>query len=360
MRLQAARVGKRRERRAVKPDMQHPAAGARLLDDTSVVDHLRSRGLVGEGEAVRVRSLGGGVSNVVLAVDTESARFVVKQALPRLRVDAEWFADPARTATEGRALRIAAAIVPGSVPGVVDLDESRNVLVIEAAPDGVVDWKQRLLAEHLGSDTVASVARRVGAMVGRLHARTAADAALLQGFEGWDAFEELRVRPYFRWMAERVPSLRSAVLPHVEAMAQRRGCLIHGDVSPKNLLVGEDLLWLIDFEVACCGDPGFDVAFMLCHLGLKAVHRPTYAPALHAGQIAFLDAYRAEAASLLDDEAHLVGLLGCLLLARVDGQSPVEYLGESAREWVRSLGCELAITTPPLDVALRLLTEVRR
>jgi tRNA A-37 threonylcarbamoyl transferase component Bud32 len=325
---------------------------APLLDTGSVFVHLRRRGVLGEGEAATARRLGGGVSNTVIAVDSPSRRVIVKQALPRLRVAREWLADPARTRTEGRALRVAASIVPGMVPAVVDLDEAANVLVIEAAPPGTLDWKHRLL---YGSATAADVetARRLGSALGRLHAATATDTRLRPEFDRWEAFEQLRIAPYFLSMVEDQPALGQVVLPHLRAMEQRRACLVHGDVSPKNVLVGDGLLWLIDFEVACWGDPAFDVAFMLCHLSMKAVHMPRHAAVLRDAARAFHDAYAEHTAALGADEAHLAGLLGCLLLARVDGRSPAEYLGDGGRESVRSVGLRLA-TAPPasLDAAL--------
>jgi 5-methylthioribose kinase len=285
---------------------------------------------------------------------------IVKQALPRLRVAREWLADPARTCTEGRALRVAAEIVPGAVPAVLDLDESANVLVIEAAPPGTPDWKQRLLHGDV-TDADVDTARQVGATLGGLHASTAAHPALRSEFDCWSAFEQLRIAPYFRSMVEDRPALAGVVLPHVEAMAERRTCLVHGDVSPKNVLAGEDLLWLIDFEVACWGDPAFDVAFMLCHLAMKAIHRPAHAATLHNAALGFVAAYRAAAGETSRDDAHVVGLLGCLLLARVDGRSPAEYLAPPEQLAVRAMGMELATANElSLAAALKHAVAARR
>ncbi|HZS13357.1 MAG TPA: aminoglycoside phosphotransferase family protein [Candidatus Dormibacteraeota bacterium] len=323
-----------------------------LLDEGTVLAHLRSRGVLGDDEAAVAQVLGGGVSNTVILVEAGPRRVVVKQALPRLRVAREWLADPSRTVTEGRALRVAATLQEDAVPAVVDLDEERNVLVVAAAPAGTGDWKQRLLHGDVSEDDVR-VGESVGALLGRLHARTATDASLRADFDAWAAFEQLRVAPYFRSMVADTPELGDIVLPHVEAMARRRVCLVHGDVSPKNVLAGEGLPWLIDFEVACWGDPAFDVAFLLTHLAMKAVHRPAQAPALARVARAFLAAYRAEAGALLD-EAHAAALLGCLLMARVDGRSPAEYLDGASRQVVRGLGLRVA-TAPPrtLDAAVQ-------
>ena len=74
------------------------------------------------GDSIRVEELGGGVSNVVLAVSWEDKRVVVKQALPRLRVEDEWLAKRERAVNEARALQLAARITPGRVPALLDVD----------------------------------------------------------------------------------------------------------------------------------------------------------------------------------------------------------------------------------------------
>lgn len=320
-----------------------------LLDESGALEHLQRRGLIDGAERATARRLSGGVSNVVLVVESGSRRLVVKQALPRLRVEEEWLADPARTVTEGRALRRAATVNAESVPAVLDLDEERCVLAIAAAPPGTADWKAHLMRGEVDLD----VAARVGDMVGRLHAATADDPLLHTAFDRWEAFEQLRVAPYFRAMVERHPQRRDLVMPHVEAMRDRRRCLVHGDVSPKNVLTGPGLLWLIDFEVACAGDPAFDVAFMLCHLTMKALHRTADPDLLARAARTFLAAYRDHAGALLGDDAHVAALLGCLLLARCDGRSPAEYLDPRSQPLVRGAGLRLAAEPPPsLDGAI--------
>lgn len=322
-----------------------------LLDETTVLAHLHARGLLEEGVQARVTSLGGGVSNVVLRVTVADLDVVVKQALPRLRVEAEWRADPRRTLTEGRAMRLAAARDADFVPTVVDLDEQRAVLVIAAAPPQATDWKQRLL--H--GDVDEAIATRCGTKLARVHCGT-----LLERLTSYDrgvfaadrAFHELRVAPYLESAAQRHPHLERQLLPLEAAMRARRACLVHGDASPKNLLVGGGVFWLIDWEVAHLGDPAFDVAFLCTHLALKAIHVGPPRRFLQAAS-AFLAAYAA-AGGPAPDDAHAARLLGALLLARVDGRSPAEYLDEPERRHVRLLATELLVhPRPSLGEALR-------
>jgi aminoglycoside phosphotransferase (APT) family kinase protein len=316
-----------------------------LLGEETVRSYLVGRGVVSAGAPFSAESMGGGVSNVVLAVESGGRRLVVKQALARLRVEDEWLASPQRAVTEGRALQRAAAIVPADVPPVVDIDEVACALTIERAPAGWTDWKSRLLR----GDVDVAVADRLGGVLATLHAETLVDPQVRTRFGSGNGFEQLRVRPYHRTVGERHPSLAAILGEIIERMHARRRCLVHGDCSPKNVLVGRDRLWLIDFEVAHYGDPTFDVAFLASHLLLKAVHRGTgRAAELEAALAGFLAAYRQAGAhaNLLDDERWLVRHVAALMLARVDGKSPVEYLDRNSAARVRTLATRW-LETPP-------------
>lgn len=318
-----------------------------LLDADSVVPYLTRRGLLEAVTPAVVRELDGGVSNIVLAVEAGEASWVVKQSLPRLRVEAEWLAKQERTLNEARGLRVAAALTPGHVPEVVDVDPERFVLVIERAPVGLTSWKALLIAGTVDN----AVASTLGRLLGTWHVATAADPGSTDGLDDPEAFEQLRVGPYHRAAAAAVPDMKEQILEVVRAMAARRICLVHGDFSPKNVLAGPAGTWVLDFEVAHRGDPDFDVAFLLSHLLLKAVHRPEHSVALETAAGAFLTTYDATTADVpwRADSGHLVAHLGALLLARSDGKSPAEYLTPHARAVVRATGRRLLGERPGLS-----------
>jgi streptomycin 6-kinase len=138
------------------------------------------------------------------------------------------------------------------------------------------------------------------------------------------------------------------VLRYVDEMQARRLCIVHGDFSPKNVLVGpEPQLWVIDFEVAHLGDPAFDVAFLLCHLMLKSLHRPELAVEYDRCAIEFATTYQMGArAELAPSWEYVLGHVGCLLLARVEGKSPAEYLTAEERSRAQRFG-EILVSGPP-------------
>jgi aminoglycoside phosphotransferase (APT) family kinase protein len=325
--------------------MSDPAA---LLDEHTAVAYLAGRGLIDPGEEATVTALGGGVSNIVLLVSTPRHRLVLKQALPRLRVEAEWLANRERAITEAAALRFVGGIDPVAVPELFDIDEERCALTLAAAPDGGATWKEDLLRGSV-DDTVAS---RLGEILARVHAETVTLADPI--FDAEEAFRQLRIDPYHRTVAERHPKLRPAIESVIDRMLSTHVCLVHGDCSPKNVLVAGSTLWLIDWEVAHRGDPTFDVAFLLHHLLLKAIKLPTAHAELADASEAFLSAYRAGTRAALPvlDPGYLSAQAGCLVLARVDGKSPAEYLDEDQRTSARALGISLLEEPTHTDTGL--------
>lgn len=286
---------------------------------------LRQQGLAGDGEPVRCTPLAGGVSSDIWRVDLPARSICVKRALPKLRVGADWFAPVSRNRYEWEWLQLAAAIVPGAVPRPLAHDEELGLFAMEFLPPGDYPlWKRQLLDGQVDAGT----ATQVGRLLAAIHNATAGRPEVARTFDCEANFHALRLEPYLLATAARHPDLA----PVLQGLAQRTGAariaLVHGDVSPKNILVGLQGPVLLDAECAWYGDPAFDVAFCLNHLLLKAVLRPQQAPS-------FMDAFDALAASYFQMvkfepraglERRAAALLPGLALARIDGKSPVEYL----------------------------------
>lgn len=286
---------------------------------------LRQQGLAAAGERMRCTPLAGGVSSDIWRIDLPGRSVCVKRALPKLRVGADWFAPVSRNRYEWEWLQLAAAIVPGAVPRPLAHDEQLGLFAMEfLPPERYPLWKRQLLDGQVDAGTAAQVGRLLAA----IHNATAGRPEVARTFDCEPNFHALRLEPYLLATAARHPDLA----PVLQALAQRTGAariaLVHGDVSPKNILVGPQGAVLLDAECAWYGDPAFDIAFCLNHLLLKAVLRPRQAPS-------FMDAFDALAASYLetadfepraDLERRAAALLPGLALARIDGKSPVEYL----------------------------------
>ncbi len=311
-----------------------------LLDETNAISYFSSHGI----EALRVIPLGGGVSNVVLLVETGSKRLVVKQALERLKVKEEWLSDPRRTLRECASIRQLAAHLPaGAVPSILFEDQENCIYGMTAAAADAEDWKTQLLRGEIRP----AVAANIGATLGAIMQTTSSGSAWQEQFGDQTVFDQLRLDPYYRFTATRHPDLKPQFDAIIASASTRRYCLVHGDYSPKNFLVAGNAAMAIDFEVVHFGDPSFDAAFLLNHLRLKSFFRPQWAVEYAVAAAAFWQALQPAVAELDWFEPATIAHLGGLMLARIDGKSPAEYIAEDAlRQQVRQYARNLMLHPP--------------
>jgi aminoglycoside phosphotransferase (APT) family kinase protein len=305
------------------------------LDDLKAA--LRGMGLIGKDESCAVRALPGGVSCDVFAVETDGRLFCVKRALAKLRVEADWRAPAERSHAEVAWMQFVAKIDPRWVPEILGEDRARHLFVMEYfPPDTYPVWKSLLAAGQAD----AGFAARVGETVARIHAATAGREDIARAFANQAQFHALRLDAYLLHTAAKHPDVADTLRALAQSVATARIALMHGDMSPKNILCGPDGPIFLDAETCCFGDPAFDLAFCLNHLLLKCIWHPEHATAYAASFVALYEAYFAKAdweeqAGL---ERRTAGLLAAFLLARIDGKSPVEYItSESDKAFVRTM-----------------------
>jgi aminoglycoside phosphotransferase (APT) family kinase protein len=286
---------------------------------------LHRMGLLASGGDATGERLTGGVSSDIWRIDLPTGPICVKRALAKLRVAADWQAPVERNRYEARWMQRADAAVPGSAPRLLGLDEAAGALAMQFLPPaGYHLWKTQLR----DGDTDPAFATQVANTLARIHAATAADPATAADFPTDRIFYDIRLEPYLVATARAHPDLARPLHDLVAATQANRRALVHGDVSPKNILRGPGGPVFLDAECAWWGDPAFDLAFCLNHLLLKCL----WTPSATAGFLACFDALAAaytarviwEAPDAL--EARAARLLPGLFLARVDGKSPVEYI----------------------------------
>jgi hypothetical protein len=219
----------------------------------------------------------------------------------------------------------------GFAPRLLGQDEEGGALAMEfLSPKDHLLWKNQLRDGLADPGFAACVAR---ALV-TIHARTAANPAVAAEFPTDAIFYDIRLEPYLVATARAHPDRAHRLLALVAATQANKKALVHGDVSPKNILCGPSGPIFLDAECAWWGDPAFDLAFCLNHLLLKCLWTP---PARNG----FLRCFDALAAAYLPGvnwetpealERRAAALLPGLLLARVDGKSPVEYITEKAQK----------------------------
>jgi aminoglycoside phosphotransferase (APT) family kinase protein len=234
----------------------------------------------------------------------------------------------------------------GSVVGFLWEDFEEHVLAMEAAPEPHENWKTRLLRGEVEAERVAMFGRLLGTLHRASRERTGELAGL---FGDRSYFESLRLEPYYGRAAEALPGATRFLRGLMEETRGVRESLVHGDYSPKNILVCGDRMILLDHEVIHWGDPAFDLGFAMTHLLAKAVHCAGAREAfLEAGRH-FWGAYRDAAGwgSELDRvEGRAVRHTLACMLARMAGRSPLEYLDRAGREVIRGAALELQEDAP--------------
>jgi 5-methylthioribose kinase len=291
---------------------------------------LRRHGMPWEG--TRFTELGGGISNKVILAETPGFRAVLKQSLGQLRTQQGWFSDRNRIFREAAAMRWNAGA--GRVPRILFEDLETFTIAMEAAPEGAEMWKTLLFRGEASTETARSAGLALGSMISASWNNAEAERI----FGDQTVFDQLRIDPYYRFTAQQRPEAADYIHNLIAQSAARRVSLVHGDYSPKNLLVHADSVWVIDWEVTHYGDAAFDIGFLLNHLLMKTIALPHHAARIAPLADTFLDALSPEAVGLIPAAFEH---LPALLLARVDGKSPAEYFEAPMRERAASLALNL-------------------
>jgi aminoglycoside phosphotransferase (APT) family kinase protein len=315
--------------RPIEPDTTEPDASSHLQR------LLISDGVIHDRTAI-LTPLSGGVSSEIYLISDGRRQLVVKRALPKLKVQQEWFADTSRNGNEAACLGYIARFLPGNVPQLKYVSAEHGYFCMEYLGADWQNWKTVLLDGRCD----LRIAQAVGALLGRIHAHSASDPEARERFQTLANFEQLRIEPYLLATARRHPRLKEVFEAEASRLRAARSVLAHGDFSPKNILVCAGRVVIVDCEVAWYGDAAFDIAFLLSHLFLKSAALPaagSWRAMIELTWSAYQTGRFSNEAGFGQEvlEAQVARLLPMLMLARVDGKSPVEYLRESQQEHVR-------------------------
>ena len=290
---------------------------------------LSNAGLLEDNETPTFEPLAGGVSSDIWRADLARGPVCVKKALSKLKVAQDWRAPVERNVYEAQWLETAGNIIPGATPRILARDTARGMFAMEYLdPVRFPCWKDQLLKGH----AEPAFAAAVGEHLARIHSATGQDKDIAASFPTDEIFHTIRLAPYLETTAVAHPELSDAILALVRVTAETHTALVHGDVSPKNILAGPDGPVFLDAECSWYGDPAFDLAFCLNHLLLKCLAVPAktdvFLLSFDALAQSYLETVTAEPPDTI--EARTARLLPGLFLARVDGKSPVEYITNEA------------------------------
>lgn len=302
-----------------------------IEDHSSLEIYLKHLGKIRKDEDCKSELLTGGVSNkTVLFTRQTGEQWVIKQALDKLRVKEDWFCDEARILIEYQGLKWFSEVLPsGTVPAPVFFDEENHVFCMTAIPSPHDNLRELILEGHIEP----ALFKRLGTLLGTFQraGKNSTDAASL--FGNRDFFKDLRIEPFYQFTAEQIPESKAFYDDLVLRTLAVAETVSHGDYSPKNVLIKDGDVVLLDFEVTHYGDPAFDVGFFLCQMLSFANHLKQKRKEIKDAAMLFWNSYFKEIGSLNGEamQRAVDHTLGCLL-ARVKGRSPVNFLTKAEQD----------------------------
>src|SRR6185503_11395055 len=136
------------------------------------------------------------------------------------------------------------SIIPGVAPKVLAADDA-GCFAMELL-EGFPLWKAELAEGRADRDFAA----KVGNSLARIHAATAGDKDCATRFDTDKNFHAIRLEPYLLAAGRANPALEKNLKALSERTANTRLALVHGDVSPKNILIGAQGPVFLDAECA--------------------------------------------------------------------------------------------------------------
>ncbi|MDR1587659.1 MAG: phosphotransferase [Treponema sp.] len=332
-----------------------------IADKGVLESYLLEKKIVDRDEGYSLKYCKGGVSGTVAFVYAGGKPLIIKQALGQLKVKEDWFCDPNRMGIEYKSNEIYHRIAPDCAPEVYFYDGENYIYGREAVPENCSMWKADLMSGLLDF----AVAEKTIKTLSLVHKGCASDREIAEIFKDKKIFYELRISPYIEFTVEKYPELKSFARPIVAELMESKISLVHGDFSPKNIMVNGRGISVLDYEVAHYGHPSFDLAFFSNHFILKAVKNKQWAGAYLSMLGYMLEIYfsRVSYMPARELENSFVRLLSLMMLARVDGKSPAEYITEEGdKALIRTMALEsINRNTDGYREALSLFSEhIRR
>lgn len=226
----------------------------------------------------------------------------------------------------------------GIVPKPIFFDRENYILIMEAIPSPHENLKTLLLNGIVNLKWI----NNLGALLGSIHNAGDGSDNVKHIFGDKSFFKVLRLEAYYQFTSKQLPKTKDFFDALIIETLRTEKTVVHGDFSPKNILVKDNRLVLLDHEVMHFGDPAFDVGFFLCHLLSKANHMPGSQDKLLEAAGKFWESY-VDKYPVMDDsvERRAVQHTIACLLARCKGRSPLEYLTENEQQKQTRLGLEL-------------------
>ena len=303
-------------------------------------------GLLKKNQPYKFKKITDGVSSDIWYVKTTDKEYCIKRALKKLTVKEDWFAPIERNNFEANYFKYSKSIIPESFPKILGHDSKNYILAMEWFDNSkYIVWKKKLLNKSIS----VKDGKRIGKLLGIVHKYYYNKKKFRKIFLNDKTFYDIRLEPYLVFTSKSYPELSNYYKSTINFLKKNKNTVIHGDFSPKNILLGKNYPIILDAETACWGNPIFDLAFFNNHIILKSILNPD----IYKGYIklskSFLNTYLLYF-SLVNNKSYIkefVKLQALLILARVDGKSPVEYFDEKQRIKARILAKSIIFKIKP-------------
>ena len=293
--------------------------------------------------------LDGGVSSEVYKVTTKSKIYCIKRSLSKLLVKKDWYADTKRLKYEYLWLKHCSKIIPNNIPKIYKFSSKLDILILEFLDEKKYETlKSKLLNKNIDKKIFVKISKDLF----KIHKNSSNDIIKKMFTKNSKNFYDLRLDAYFNEVGRVYPFLNNKIKKIIKDYKKNSSTLVHGDFSPKNMLIYKKNIKYIDAETCNFGDPVFDVVFFSNHLLIKSIHIPNKKKQFIEAYKIFFQTY-IKSIKLYHRENFMnrsIEMIPIMLLARIDGKSPVEYITKkNIKNKIRSLSFKL-LSNPPTSL----------
>jgi len=280
---------------------------------------------INQEKIVQYKKLAGGVSSEVYHVRTNKNNYCIKRSLKRLLVKKKWIANTNRIKFEYLWLKHCQNILKRNIPNTYEFNDKKKYIVMEYLKTSQYKTlKQLFFKRIININTIKLISKHLY----KIHSNSS-NYKTKKIFEGnYKNFYDLRLDPYFNEVGRVYPKYKEYIKKINENYIKNSSTLVHGDFSPKNILVDKNKIIYLDAECCNFGDPVFDLVFFTNHLLIKSIFLRDKSQEFIKLYLSFYKEYLSNLStknfnSYID---RIIKMTPIMLLSRIDGKSPVEYI----------------------------------
>ncbi len=302
-----------------------------VITKENLLKILIRNNIISENESISFEENISGISSKIFLINRKHERIVLKQSLKKFRIDKKINISIKRNLYEQDFINLANTFLePGIIPKIIMSDRKNCFFIMTSASKNSVPWKELLLKGEVNF----KIAKKVGAILANIHNNTAYNAELQKRFKDNSVFIIGRITTGYLEVARQFLSVKDLILKIANRCLNTKRALVTADITPKNILVDNDNIMMIDHEGAHYGDPSFDLGIFIAHILLKSVYnikiKKKYYKLIKIFWKSYLKGITVWDSSQM--EKNVIENTIVMISARLFGKLPVEYLTGQEKE----------------------------